>query len=150
MTEFGIIGLVILVVTFLVSYQGFKHPDYLDKYSFRVKDILYGRQYYRLITSGLLHTGWVHLLLNAVTFYCFSSSVEATVGYRNFLIIYVGSLVGGNLLALLLHRRDAAYSAVGASGAISGLVFAAIALYPDMRVGWPGLYVPGWLPAQAQ
>lgn len=145
MPEFGIIGLAILLVTFFVSYKGFKDPGYLDRYAFRVQDIRYGRQYYRLLTSGLLHTGWVHLLLNALTFYWFSSSVELMLGYRNFLLLYVGSLVGGNLFSLLLHRHEDDYSAVGASGAISGLVFAAIALFPGMDVGMLGLYVPGWL-----
>ena len=145
MNEFGIIGLAILIVTFLVSYQGFKNPVYLDQYAFRVKDILYGRQYYRLLTSGLLHTGWVHLLLNVATFYCFSSSVEMMVGYQDFLIIDTASLVGGNLFSLLLHRREHDYTAVGASGALSGLVFAAIALFPDIRVGMLGIFVPGWL-----
>ena len=146
MTEFGIVGLAILIVTLLVSYQGFRNPEYLDRYAFRVKDILYGRQYYRLLTSGLLHTGWPHLLMNVLTFYCFSSVVEMLVGYRNYAIIYFASLLGGNLLALLLHRRDSEYTAVGASGAISGLVFAAIALLPGAQVGYPGvLMVPGWL-----
>ncbi len=145
MTEFGIIGLLILIVTFLVSYQGFKNPAYLDQYAFRIKDIRYGHQYYRLLTSGLLHTGWVHLLLNAMTFYCFSSGVEMMVGFRNYFIIYVASLVGGNLLSLLLHRHEPDYTAVGASGAISGLVFAAIALFPGIEVGMLGIYLPAWL-----
>lgn len=145
MTEFGIIGLLILIVTFLVSYKGFKSPEYLDQYAFRIKDIRYGRQYYRLLTSGLLHTGWVHLLLNAMTFYCFSSGVEMMVGFRNYFIIYVVSLVGGNLLSLLLHRNEPDYAAVGASGAISGLVFAAIALFPGIEVGMLGIYLPAWL-----
>jgi membrane associated rhomboid family serine protease len=145
MTEFGIIGLAILLVTFLVSYKGIKDPDYLDQYAFRVKDIRYGRQYYRLVTSGLLHTSWVHLVLNVMTLYCFSSSVEMMVGYRNYLLLYVASLVGGNLFSLFLHRDEDDYTAVGASGALSGLVFAAIALYPGMRVGLLGVYMPGWL-----
>jgi len=145
MTTFGIIGLAILIVTFLVSYQGFKKPEYLDQYAFRIKDIRYGHQYYRLFTSGLLHTGWVHLLFNAMTFYCFSSGVEMMMGYRNYFIIYVASLLGGNLLALWLHRHDDDYAAVGASGAISGLVFAAIALFPGIEVGMLGIYLPGWL-----
>ena len=146
MTEFGIVGLTIVVVTFLVSYQGFRKPEYFDQYAFRIKDILYGRQYYRLLTSGLLHTGWPHLLLNMLTFYWFSSSVELLVGYRNYALIYFASLLGGSLLSLLLHRREADYTAVGASGAISGLVFAAIALFPEMKVGFPEvLMVPGWL-----
>lgn len=145
MTEFGIIGLAILLVTFFVSYKGFKDPGYFARYAFRIADIRYGRQYYRLLTSGLLHTGWTHLLLNGLTFYWFSSSVEAMLGYRNFLLLYLASLLGGSLLSLLLHRNDSDYSAVGASGAISGLVFAAIALFPDMEVGMLGIYMPGWL-----
>lgn len=146
MTEFGIVGLVILIVTLLVSYQGFQKPEYLDQYAFRIKDILYGRQYYRLLTAGLLHTGWVHLLMNVLTFYYFSSVVEMLMGYRNYLILYVASLLGGSLLSLLLHRRESEYTAVGASGAISGLVFAAIALLPEVKVGFPGIImIPGWL-----
>ena len=145
MTEFGIIGLAILIVTFLVSYKGFKDPAYLNQYAFRVGDIRHRRQYYRLLTSGLLHTGWVHLLLNVLTFYYFSSAVEMMVGYQNFLIIYVASLLGGNLLALLLHRHDSEYAAVGASGAISGLVFAGIALFPGMELLVLGVAMPGWL-----
>jgi membrane associated rhomboid family serine protease len=145
MPDFGIVGLLILLVTFFASYQGFKNPDYYERYLFRVSDIRYGRQYYRLITSGFLHTGWWHLLLNALTFYYFSSSVEYMVGYGNFLLIYAASLVGGNLFSLFLHRNEADYSAVGASGAISGLVFASIALYPGMSVGMLGIFIPGWL-----
>ena len=145
MTEFGIIGSLIALVTFLVSYKGLKDPSYFDRYTFRVDDILYGRQYYRLLTSGLLHTGWVHLLFNAITFYCFSSSVEMEVGYGNFLLLYVISLVGGNLFSLWVHRHQGDYTAVGASGAISGLVFACIALYPGIDVGLLGVFMPGWL-----
>ncbi len=145
MPDFGIIGLLLLAVTFIASYQGFKNPAYFDRYIFRVRDIRYGRQYYRLVTSGFLHTGWWHLLLNALTFYYFSSSVEYEVGYGNFLLIYAGSLVGGNLFSLFLHRDEADYSAVGASGAMSGLVFAAIALYPGMSLGLLGVFLPGWL-----
>jgi membrane associated rhomboid family serine protease len=144
-TEFGIIGLAILLATFFVSYKGFKDSRYFDQYAFRIADIRYGRQYYRLLTSGLLHTGWAHLLINGLTFYWFSSGVEAMLGYRNFLLLYVGSLLGGSLLSLGLHRQQADYTAVGASGAISGLVFAAIVLFPDLEVGMLGVYMPGWL-----
>lgn len=146
MTEFGIVGLAIIIITVLASYQGFRNPAYLSQYAFRVKDILYKREYYRLLTSGFLHVGWVHLLMNMLTFYWFSSSVEDMVGYRNYAIIYFGSMLGGSLLSLLLHRRESEYTAVGASGAISGLVFAAIALFPEIKVGIPEvLMVPGWL-----
>ena len=147
MNEIGIVGLVLLTITFLVSYKGFKDASYFDQHLFRVQEIIDGKEYQRLLSSGFLHTGWIHLLANAVTFYCFSGSIEETVGCKNFLIIYFTSLLGGNLFSLLLHRHDSRYSAVGASGAITGLVFAAIALYPEMKLGLLGLpyYVPGWL-----
>jgi len=147
MDALGIIGLAILAVTFLISYQGFKDHVYFERHLFRVRDIRYGKQYYRLVTSGFLHTGWVHLLFNVITFYCFGGSIEETVGIRNFLLIYLASLLGGNLFSLFLHRHDSEYSAVGASGAITGLVFAAIALYPGMRVGMVGIpyFMAGWL-----
>ena len=145
MPDFGVIGLIILLLTFLASYKGFKDSNFVEQYIFRVEDILYGRQYYRLITSGFLHAGWWHLLLNVVTFYCFSSGVEFLVGYGNFLLIYAASLVGGNLFSLFLHRHESDYSALGASGAISGLVFASIALYPGIEVGLLGIFMPGWL-----
>ncbi|UOQ51507.1 rhomboid family protein [Hymenobacter cellulosivorans] len=145
MDDLGIAGLAILAVTFLASYHGFKNPQYYDRYLFRVNDIRYGKQYHRLISSGFLHAGWWHLLINACTFYCFSSGIEDSVGVGNYLLIYFGSLVGGNLFSLFLHRHDSEYSAVGASGAITGLVFATIALYPGIRVGLLGVYLPGWL-----
>ena len=68
------------------------------------------------------------------------------VGIPQFLILYFGSLLGGNLLALYIHRHHAGYSAVGASGAVSGLVFAAIALFPGMELGLLFLpfYIPSW------
>jgi membrane associated rhomboid family serine protease len=148
MNELGIIGLAILAVTFLVSYKGFKDSFYFDQHLFRVGDILHGKEYQRLISSGFLHAGWTHLLLNAATFYCFSGSIEEYLGFKNFLIIYFLSLVGGNVLSLFLHRHDSGYTAVGASGAIAGLVFATIALYPGVQISLsvlPSYHVPGWL-----
>ncbi|WP_324670767.1 rhomboid family intramembrane serine protease [Hymenobacter sp. GOD-10R] len=147
MNEIGIVGLVILAVTFLVSYKGFKDSIYFDQHLFRIGDILHRKEYQRLISSGFLHAGWTHLLLNAATFYCFSGSIEEYLGFKNFLTIYFLSLVGGNLLSLFLHRHESGYTAVGASGAIAGLVFATIALYPGVEISLLALpyHIPGWL-----
>lgn len=146
MNDLGIIGLLLIVANGAVSYQGLRSYGYFDKYSFQVDEILINRDYKRLMTSGFLHVSWTHLIFNLVTLYCFSDGVEATLGETKFLTIYLGSLLGGNLFSLFIHRHHADYSAVGASGAISGIVFAAIALFPGMEIGFMFLpfSIPSW------
>ena len=146
MQEITAAGLIILIITAIVSYKGIKDSSFLDSYSFHVDEILVNKDFKRLITSGFLHLNWIHLGLNMLTFYFFSYSLEMTVGVENFLIIYFASLIGGNLFALFIHRNHADYSAVGASGAISGLVFASIALFPGIEIGFLliPISIPGW------
>ncbi len=142
----SIAGLGILIVTCLISYKGIEDYGFLDQYSFKINAILVHKDYKRLFTSGFLHADWPHLIFNMLTFYSFSSSLEMALGIPRFLALYFGSLLGGNLLALFIHRHDSRYSAVGASGAVSGLVFACIALFPGMELGllFLPLSIPGW------
>ncbi|HOX81836.1 MAG TPA: rhomboid family intramembrane serine protease [Chryseolinea sp.] len=143
----SIAGLCILIATVIISYQGINDIYFLDRYSFKINAILIHKDYKRLVSSGFLHADWAHLVFNMMTFYSFSSSLEMTIGIPRFLAIYFGSLLGGNLLALYIHRNDNRYSAVGASGAVSGLVYAAIALFPGMELGlfFLPLSIPSWL-----
>ena len=69
------------------------------------------------------------------------------LGHAQFLLIYLVALLGGNLLSLWVNRRNYHYSAVGASGAVSGIVFAAVILFPDMRLGilFIPIGIPGWI-----
>lgn len=146
MEQISIAGGIILALNVLVSYNGLKDHDFLDKYSFRVDDILMHKDYKRLLTSGFLHVSWLHLLLNMSTFYFFAYGLELRLGVAQFLLIYFGSLIGGNLFSLFIHRQHGDYSAVGASGALCGIVFASIALFPGMELGMFGLpfYIPSW------
>lgn len=142
----GAIGFIILVITVLFSARGFTNHAFFARYAFEVEKILVYRDYKRLITSGLLHVNWLHLIFNMFTLYAFAGSLEHTLGWVNFLIVYTGSLVGGNLFALLIHKRHNDYSAVGASGAVNGVIFASMALFPDMQVNlFFALPLPGWL-----
>ncbi len=147
MEEIGIITLSILVVNGLVTYKGLKDSSFLDQYSFKVDEVLFNKDYKRLITSGFLHANWTHFLFNMITLYLFSDSLEAIFGIPSFLLIYFGSLIGGNLFALYVHRNHSDYSAIGASGAVSGLIFASIVLFPGMEIGFILLpiQIPGWL-----
>ena len=101
----------------------------------------------RLVTSGFLHVSWTHLIFNMLSLYFFSGFIEIYLGGIQFLLIYFASLIGGDLLSLFVHKNHGDYSAVGASGAVCGIIFASIALFPGMGVGFFGLpfSIPGWL-----
>ncbi|HET6253622.1 MAG TPA: rhomboid family intramembrane serine protease [Puia sp.] len=143
----GFFVLIIIVVTTFVSYKGFINNRFLQDYEFEVDRILADRQYYRLVTSGFLHTSWLHLGFNMFSLYIFSEVAGAWLGSLNFLIIYFASLTGGGLLSLLIHRNHGTYSSVGASGAVCGVMFASVALYPQMTIGLFPLpfSIPSWL-----
>jgi membrane associated rhomboid family serine protease len=139
-------SLSIIIVTCLVSYQGFQVASFFDKYLFRVDDILIQKEYYRNVSVGFLHNDWQHLLFNMATLYAFAESVEYTLGVLPFLAIYFVSLIGGSLFTLYVHREHGDYSAVGASGAVCGVVFASIALIDGGTVSLMGaMSLPSWL-----
>jgi membrane associated rhomboid family serine protease len=130
MGTLGIISLVIILANVFISYKGFSDRAFFSKYNFVVENVLNYKQYWRMVTSGFLHVNWMHLFFNMLSLFFFSDSLEASIGPVNFLIIYFVGLVGGNLLSLLIHRNSGDYSAVGASGAVSAVIFATIALSP--------------------
>lgn len=147
MSDTGIIGFVLIVMNVIFSYRGFTSQAFFDRYKFEVDRVLINKDYKRLITSGFLHVNWTHLILNMISLYAFSGLIEISLGGLRFLIIYFASLICGDLLALWVHRNHGDYSAVGASGAICGIMFASIALFPGMDVGFIFLpiSIPGWL-----
>lgn len=143
----GIFVLIIIVSTVLISYRGFTNNRFLEDYEFEVGRIRRDRQYYRLVTTGFLHTGWLHLGFNMFSLLIFSGVVGDGLGTFAFLLIYFASLIGGGLLSLLIHRRHGTYSSVGASGAVCGVMFASVALYPWLRISlFPLPFgIPSWL-----
>ncbi len=147
MEQMGMVTLGLIIVNGLVSYKGFNDRSFFEKYLFQVDNVLEGKQYYRLLSSGFLHADWSHLLFNMISFYSFSNSLEDFLGPVKFLIIYFASLLGGDMLALVIHKNHGGYRAVGASGAVCGVIFAAIALFPGIEVGFLFIPVPvpGWI-----
>ena len=143
----GIISLILILANVLISYRGFKDQVFYNKYKFRVDQVLWYKDYKRLITSGFLHVSWMHLIFNMIALYFFSGSLEVYLGPVKFLIIYFSSLVGGDLLSLFIHRQDTDYDSVGASAGVCGIMFASIALFPGMGIGllFIPVSIPGWL-----
>jgi membrane associated rhomboid family serine protease len=147
MTNTGIIGIILIIANIVFSYKGLADGLFFDRYKFEVDKILINKEYRRLITSGFLHVGWTHLIFNVVSLYIFSGLIERSLGGPGFIIIYFTSLVGGNLLSLLVYRNQGDYSSVGASGAICGVMFASIALFPGFTIGlfFLPISIPGWI-----
>jgi membrane associated rhomboid family serine protease len=143
----GILGLVLVISTFIISYQGIRDRIFYKNYSFEVDSILKFKEYKRLLTSAFLHVGWLHLLFNLTALYSFSEGLEHVAGISKTCFIYFISLLAGNFFALYVHRNHGDYNAAGASGGISGLIFAVIALFPSegIRLLFLPFSIPGWL-----
>src|ERR1700712_4137654 len=125
----GIVSIVIIAVTSFISYKGFKSSNFYASLEFEVEKILLYRDYKRLVTSGFIHVNWQHLIFNMISLLFFSFPLENAFGPIKFSILYFASLVGGNLIALLIHKKNPSYASVGSSGAINGLIFASIAIF---------------------
>ncbi|WP_343688630.1 rhomboid family intramembrane serine protease [Chitinophaga sp.] len=147
MGTIGLTCLLIIVVNIIVSFKGFRDATFFSRYAFDVDGVRLYKQYDRLISAGFLHANKMHLFLNMLALFFFSSSLDYVLTKEAYLTVFFASLVGGNLLSLLLHRHEGDYTAIGASGAVSGIIFAAIALEPGIRIGLLFLpfRVPGWL-----
>ena len=112
----------IIVANVLVSYKGFNDLSFFRKYEFHVGSIRSGEQI-RMLTSGFLHVDMMHLIFNMLTLWFFAPVVINHLGNFSFVLIYVGSLVFGSLLTMLFHKNDYSYRAVGASGAVTGILY---------------------------
>jgi membrane associated rhomboid family serine protease len=126
--------IILLIVNGLVSWTGFSNQPFFKANMFHVDSILIRKEFKRLITSGFLHANTSHLLFNMLSFYFFAPTLVQELGDIAMVLIYFASLVGGNSLSLYMQKNNGDYSAIGASGAVSGIVFAAIAVVPGMKL----------------
>lgn len=130
----NIILIAIIIANVVISYKGFNDLYFFRKYEFHVGSIRSGEQI-RMLSSGFLHVDMMHLIFNMLTLYFFAPVVLNWLGNFSFILVYFGSLIFGSLLAMLFHKNDYSYRAVGASGAVTGVLYSAILLQPDMMLG---------------
>ncbi|MDM1035156.1 rhomboid family intramembrane serine protease [Myroides odoratimimus] len=131
--DISTVTLILLGLNGLVTYKGLNDFSFFNKYCFDINQINRGERY-RFITSGFLHVDWMHFAFNMLTLYFFADIIIHVSGVLYFLIVYVASLLVGNILTYQFYKNQPHYRAVGASGAIMGVLYASIMLNPSMSL----------------
>lgn len=140
--------LLFIALTSGFSIWAFSQKEILYKFQFNAYQILKRKQYARLILHGFLHANWPHLLVNMIVLFSFGNSVEkyfsqifGSAYHLYFAIFYLSAVVIAPLYSLIKQKDNYLYNAVGASGAVSAVVFAGILFDP-----WSKIYFFGLLP----
>ncbi|MEL6725738.1 MAG: rhomboid family intramembrane serine protease [Pseudomonadota bacterium] len=132
MDQFMLIPMTSLLIAanVIASLFALSNAQFMEKNLFHVGSILSQREWHRMVTSGFLHGGFIHLFVNMYVLFMFGGFVEQAVGSTGYLMIYFLALLGGNAWALLENKNKPYYRALGASGATSGIVMAFILFRP--------------------
>ncbi|MDP2336530.1 MAG: rhomboid family intramembrane serine protease [Bacteroidota bacterium] len=140
--------IILIAITVVVSYAAFKSPKLMAQLQFNASKIYYKKEYHRLITHAFIHANWEHLFVNMIVLFSFGTAIEAYFKYNfgnnsilYYTLLYFGGILVSNIYALIKHRNNFFYNSVGASGAVSAVLFAAIFFDP-----WNMIYFFGILP----
>lgn len=147
------INYIIIAATVIVSFLSFSNRSLFDKLLFDPYRIFHLRQYYRFLTHGLVHANWMHLGINMFVLLSFGRMVEDVFivifgigkGMYFYLLLYIGGLLLSSTPSFGKHKNNAWYTAVGASGAVSAIVFASILISPLSGIRF--IFIPFDIPA---
>jgi membrane associated rhomboid family serine protease len=120
----------ILLFTVITSIYAFNDHTLYGKFMLHPYSVYRKNKLYTLITSGMIHSDWMHLIFNMMTFFFFAFTLEAQIGSFKFGLIYFASLILSDIPTIFKHKNDFWYNSLGASGAISGVLFSFILFYP--------------------
>ena len=133
--------IIIIIITVIFSLRAFSDINTFNKLKFNAYAINNNKEWFRFFTHALIHADWMHLLINMFVLYSFGSMVEdfykfyfGPKAYFYFLTLYIGSIVVSSIPSFEKHKNDAYYNAVGASGAVSAVLFASILFYPTGKI----------------
>jgi membrane associated rhomboid family serine protease len=144
----------IILLTVLVSYQAFKDNILFSKMMFNPYLIHHNKQIHRIVTHGFVHADTPHLLFNMFSLYIFGEHIEhvftqffGKIGYLYFLLLYLGGMIFSSFSSYLKYYKKPNYNAIGASGAVSAVVFAFILIFPTQKIGifFIPPFIPGWI-----
>ena len=127
-------ALIILILIVVASAAVMLSPRVRELAVLRPYQIARGSGYWRIITSGFIHADIAHLVFNLVTFYSFAFTLERVIGTERFVVLYFCGLLASNIGTCIKHRNEPDYASLGASGAISAVLFASIVYFPGSKL----------------
>lgn len=148
------VTLILIILTVGISVYAWSNEAIMRNWIFHPFYVHNKNQYYRFITSGFLHADWVHLFFNMFTLYFFGEIVELTLTYQYgaqvgvllYLLIYFGGMIVADLPTFFKHKNDFNYRALGASGAVSAIIFSSILFSPTNQIClYALLCMPGFI-----
>ena len=148
------VSIFLIVISVVVSLYAWNHQDKYYKWMMNPYAVVHKQQYFRLITSGFIHNGYVHLLFNMITLYFFGDVIEQILRYYYggsgifyFLLLYFLGMVVADIPSIIKHRNNPNYNSLGASGAVSAVVFSSILFNPTAKicVFLPIFCLPGFI-----
>lgn len=120
----------IFIFTIITSIYALNDPNLFGKFMLHPYSVSRRHKVYTLITSGLIHADWMHLFFNMMTFYFFAFQLEAMIGSWQFATVYFLGLILSDIPSVIKHKNDMWYNSLGASGAISAVLFSFILCQP--------------------
>ncbi len=146
----------IILFTVVASIICFNNDELFDQLKFNAFDVKHSNQWYRFFSYGFLHSGWIHLIINMIVFYFFGRLLESIIKVPTYfgneyilyyILLYIGGLLFSIIPAFGKHKNDVFYNAVGASGAVSSVMFASIIIFPKALISFffIPIEIPAWL-----
>ncbi len=120
----------IFVITLITSIMAFSNDNIYSNFILNPYDVYRGKRIYSVVTSGLIHNDWMHLFFNLFSYYFFAFNLEPILGHWQFGMLYTFSLILSDLPTVYKHKNDQWYHSLGASGAVSAVIFSAILFNP--------------------
>jgi membrane associated rhomboid family serine protease len=146
------ITLLIIAITVFISITTMENHTLKNKMMFNAYMINHRKEWWRFFSSGLIHADWMHLGFNMFSFYMFGRAVEDSFAYLFdgkgaffYLILYVGGIAMSSLYSYEKNKQNIYYNALGASGAVSAVIFAYIIIAPTTKLMF--LFLPVPIPA---
>ena len=125
MEQFGLTQATLIFIAANVAFSvyGFTNEAFVRWGVLHTRAVLKGQEWHRVLVSGFLHADGMHLFVNMLTLFFFGPLMEQVLGPQTFYLVYLGSLLAGSALALIMNAKNPDYAALGASGAVSGVLF---------------------------
>lgn len=128
------VATLIFIFTLVTSLYAFSNPDIQAKFMLNPYSVSRGQRVYTVITSGMIHQDWGHLLMNMMSYYFFAFQLETMIGHLAFGVLYIASLALSDISTIIKHKEDYWYNSLGASGAVSAVIFSYILFYPFTKM----------------